>query len=195
MSDSAVISDDGRYRYVLSRLLGFGGEGTCLFVMLNPSTADASRNDPTIRRCIRFGQHWGYSRLVVANLFALRATNPRVLRTASEPIGAELGGRINLNDEWLRQLSADPGLKRVIVAWGNLATQEQIDRAEQVIGILCGSFLPLKCLGVTGKGHPKHPLARGKHYVSYDDPPMEYDFEGARLMRQAARVMDRGVGP
>jgi hypothetical protein len=207
----AVISDDGRYRYVLDRNLNehpdMTGEGTVLFVMLNPSTADANKNDPTIRRCIRFGQRWGYDKLVVANLYALRATNPRALRTEPEPVGAILptthlrdgAGNViekrgvNINDEWLRGLSADPSLMRVICAWGHLGTHAQRERADRVFDILSTHYAPIKCLGLTKDGFPKHPLARGKHYVSYDDEPVVFDFNW--LVRQASRAMERGVGP
>ena len=71
----AVFSGCGRYRYRLTRELG--GKLTLTVVMLNPSTADGSADDPTIRRCKGFAKDWGYGRLVIVNLYAFRATNPK----------------------------------------------------------------------------------------------------------------------
>lgn len=73
---SAVFSECGNYRYALIRDGWLGGEGAVLFVMLNPSTADATSNDPTTRRCIGFAQRWGFASLAIANLYAYRATVP-----------------------------------------------------------------------------------------------------------------------
>ena len=76
----AYLSDDGRYRYSLTRHVApLTGDGVCTFVMLNPSTADATHDDPTIRRCIGFARAWGFEWLKVVNLFAYRATDPRDL--------------------------------------------------------------------------------------------------------------------
>lgn len=178
---SAVISECGRYRYTLVRDTGLDNhEGTCLFVMLNPSTADATVNDPTIRRCKRFAERWGCARLTVGNLYALRSPNPRVLKTQPEPIGqsgllrtdADRYTYDNLNDEWLRKLCLEPGVKRVIAAWGNNADPQ---RALEVFDVLTAHFFPVECLGLTAKGAPKHPLARGKHYVSYDFEPIHFE--------------------
>lgn len=77
----------GEYRYKLWRVTGAPGTSVALFVMLNPSTADATDDDPTIRRCIRFARDWGHARLLVANLYALRATDPRALSRHPDPVG------------------------------------------------------------------------------------------------------------
>jgi hypothetical protein len=142
---TAVLSDCGRYRYALTRGNWLDGVGTVLFVMLNPSTADATEDDPTIRRCIRFARDWGYARLAVANLYAFRATDPRDLALAGDPIGPE-------NDEWLERLSSEANM--VVVAWGanRLATPARVDRVLQLLGwSTC-------CLGTTKDGAPQHPL-------------------------------------
>src|SRR5690349_51792 len=89
----AIFSKDHRYRYLLWRTLDKGSKYLAV-IGLNPSTADASVNDPTNRRCIGFARDWGYSRLYVVNLFAFRATKPDVLRAAKDPIGVD-------NDRWL----------------------------------------------------------------------------------------------
>ena len=77
----AVISQDERHRYSLTRRCG-NGPRVCCWIMLNPSTADATTDDPTIRRCVRFTQAWGYNALTVVNLYAWRATDPADLRNA-----------------------------------------------------------------------------------------------------------------
>jgi hypothetical protein len=145
---SAVLSDDGRYRYELRRRWG-DRPGTIAWIMLNPSTADASQNDPTIRRCIGFTAAWGYDSLCVVNLFALRATDPRELTKASDPIGPD-------NDDWLYRRSGTIGVPAVIAAWG--ARSLARDRARSLIerGVLPRHGL--SCVGATKDGHPAHPL-------------------------------------
>lgn len=87
--DGAIISGDGLYRYELQREVNPFGEGNCLFIMLNPSTADAMRDDPTIRRCKTFADAWGHRRLIVANLFNYRATDPMAMKKFYDPIGPD----------------------------------------------------------------------------------------------------------
>src|SRR3954454_15761859 len=88
LEQNAVISACGRYRYLLSRQVG-PGLRTATFIMLNPSTADATNDDPTIRRCIGFARQWGCGRLAVLNLFAVRATDPAEMKRADDPVGPE----------------------------------------------------------------------------------------------------------
>jgi hypothetical protein len=114
-----------------------------MFVGLNPSTADEVADDPTIRRCIRFAKEWGYSGLCMANLFAYRATDPREMLAATDPIGAE-------NDRYLLEYAA--GANLVIAAWGNHGNHGNRHTAVKQI-------LPsLYCLKVTRTGMPGHPL-------------------------------------
>lgn len=80
MERAAEFSGCGRYRYSLRRRWADGGPPAC-WIMLNPSTADAEKDAPTIRRCIGFSKAWGHNALVVVNLFALRSTDPTALRT------------------------------------------------------------------------------------------------------------------
>ena len=96
-ASSAAYSSDGRYRYALSRGLD-AGLGVCLFVMLNPSTADAERDDPTVRRCRILAAQFGFTTLWVANLFALRSMDPRLLRTHADPVGPD-------NEGWITGLA------------------------------------------------------------------------------------------
>lgn len=119
--------------------------------MLNPSTADAQHNDPTIHRCVRFAQRWGYGALDVVNLFAYRATDPKVLKTIPDPIGPE-------NDAYL--LAAATQAERIVLAWGNWGALGQ--RNQQVLQLFPVQSR-LYCLGKTLAGQPRHPL-----YLSYD---------------------------
>lgn len=153
---TATVSDDGRYRYDLTRAWGYG-QDTALFVMLNPSTADATLDDPTIRRCRSFARREGADRLVVVNLYAYRSTDPRALLTAPDPVGPD-------NDTTLRSWfgqARDHGWP-VIAAWGNNASQA---RARQVEGFAADAGCRLSSLGMTDRGAPPHPL-----YLRRDQP-------------------------
>ncbi len=112
--------------------------------MLNPSTADAETDDPTIRRCIGFARKWGFQELQVGNLFAWRATDPRELKQALDPVGPE-------NDRHLMTMSGCADV--VIAAWG--ARGNYRNRAAEVLDLLEGTVYHL---GLTKQGHPKHPL-------------------------------------
>lgn len=116
--------------------------------MLNPSTADARTDDPTIRRCMDFARRWGYAQLRVVNLFALRATDPRALGRV-RPAGRAVGPR---NDTVLRRevRKADT----VVAAWGAHGTLH--DRAARVRALLPEARW--LCLGTTKAGQPRHPL-------------------------------------
>lgn len=144
----ARISKCGLYRYVLGRRWSPHGE-PATFVMLNPSTADASLDDPTIRRCIGFAKSWGAGGLHVLNLYALRATDPRELARADDPVGPDC-------DEYLyRHLRAAVMAGRpVVAAWGAHPFARQ--RARDVHGML--HAVDWRCLGTTADGSPRHPL-------------------------------------
>ena len=142
LAATAVLSKDGQYRYALRRTWDEAGP-TVLFIGLNPSTADHRVDDPTIRRCIRFAQDWGFGQLAVANLFAFRAPSPHVLRRVHDPIGPQ-------NEMWLRRLIADA--TEVIVAWGDRGTY--LGRDRHVLAMLRQP----RCLGLSKSGSPRHPL-------------------------------------
>jgi hypothetical protein len=143
---TAVISPCGQFRYRLGRRWADGPE--LVFVMLNPSTADAERDDPTIRRCIAFAKAHGYSAIEVVNLFAYRATDPSDLRAAGCPVGPENDRHI---DEAMPEL---PGV--VCVAWGDRA--RGLARPGEVLRII-ERALAIPCsLAVTKHGMPAHPL-------------------------------------
>lgn len=147
-SRSAELSPCGRYRYQLSRTLAtLTGAGTCTFVMLNPSTADHEADDQTIRQCLGFTEAWGYGRLLVANLFAWRATLPRDMYAAIDPVG--MG-----NDQWILQAAA--ASNRIVCAWG--AHGRHRGRGEAVATLLRGAGHRIHYLGLTKAGEPRHPL-------------------------------------
>lgn len=152
---TAKISDCGQYRYLLTRPPEsmLADRGTALFIMLNPSTADAELDDPTIRRCRGFARDWGCSGITVANLYAFRATNPAELLKQADPIGPD-------NDAQLRALAREYG--EAICAWGANAKPE---RVEQVVQIFRNAGARLWCLGTTKSGAPRHPL-----YVKASQP-------------------------
>lgn len=145
---SAVLSPDGKYRYSLGRDWRGGRPGRkVVWIMLNPSTADAEVDDPTIRRCAGFSIQWGMSRMVVINQFALRATDPRELHKVSE---AEARGPDNLTSWRLNLRSAS----LVVAAWGAFPVQhDHIDPRK-----IMERKMPIYCLGHTAAGLPKHPL-------------------------------------
>lgn len=157
MERTASFSRDRRYRYALGRRWGDGP--TLTWVMLNPSMADHRRDDPTIRRCIRFSQAWGFGGLRVVNLFALRSPRPGALLEAAGLLGSRGARALR---EALR--SPDHDGDAVIAAWGNVPLQ-LAPRADAVRAILpAGTW----CLGVTMRGEPRHPL-----YVRADAEPSE----------------------
>jgi hypothetical protein len=141
---SAVFDRHGRYRYQLKRRWAGGGRAIA-FVMLNPSTADAERDDPTIRRCGGFARAWGFSAMTVVNLFALRTTDPARLRRARDPIGPG-------NDEHIA--AAASSCDALVLAWG--AHGALGGRDHDVLALLHGCRPA--CLGVTRSGQPRHPL-------------------------------------
>ena len=141
---SAVISQDGLYRYSLERTWD-EKKPTILFVCLNPSTADAVEDDATVRRMISFARQFGGGRLLVGNLFAFRSKNRNDLYTAKDPVGPE-------NDEHLRRMIEAADI--VIAAWGNYGSY--LDRSSQFKETFKG--YDIKCLVLNQTGEPTHPL-------------------------------------
>lgn len=146
----ADLSPCGRYRYRLWRRWGSGD--SALFVMLNPSTADADIDDPTIRRCIGFARRWGFGGLEVVNLYGARATDPDEIDAWHDPIGRD-------NDRAILDAAARAAL--LVCAWGATVRRLRflargLDREREVLDLLAGHRL--HCLGTTKGGHPRHPL-------------------------------------
>lgn len=156
-SGGAVFSPCHQYRYELWRDWD-KTKPRLTFLMLNPSTADASANDPTVERCRRRSEALGFGRLVVVNLFALRSTDPAQLYWSEDPIGPT-------NDAHIR--SAAFGSSMVICAWGVHGNLNQ--RGEHVAATLRERGHVLYHLGLNKDGTPKHPL-----YVGYGVKPKEW---------------------
>jgi hypothetical protein len=156
----AVYSADRRYRYLLIRRWSQRGP-TCVCLLLNPSTATAARNDPTVTRCIRLARmpHHGCAALVVVNLFAWRATDPRELARVGDPVGPR-------NDEFILR-HCQPGWL-VIAGWG--AHGQLHRRGAEITRMLAGAGVELHCLGLTAARQPRHP-GRG---VSLGQPLIPY---------------------
>lgn len=135
--------------------------------MLNPSTADATTDDPTIRRCIGFAKAWGCGSLSVVNLFAYRATSPKELKLVPDPIGL-------FNYHFVQQASQQAAI--TVAAWG--IHGGQLHQGQTVLSMLKNP----QCLGLTSAGHPKHPL-----YVLQDTPLTSYTaLAAARCTEQSA---------
>lgn len=145
--DDALISDCGAYRYWLTRLWD-DTVAPATFIMLNPSTADASVDDPTIRRCIAFARDWGCGGLRVANLYAYRATDPKAMKRAADPVGPH-------NDYHLGALAWEAWSRGgpIVAAWGANAGPERAAAVRRI-----KHMDRLTALGLTKSGQPRHPL-------------------------------------
>lgn len=147
---SAVISRCGQYRYRLTRSVGMG-DRVVAFVGVNPSTADASADDATVRKWCGFARRWGFDRIEVVNLFAYRSTDVRALATAEDPVGPH-------NDAHTRTVIA--GAQLIVPCWGRITKlpDRLCSRIGTVREMLYAADADLKCLGRTKDGDPRHPL-------------------------------------
>lgn len=143
---NAVISDCGKFRYILRRSWN-AARPVLGYVMLNPSTADAEKDDPTIRKCIGFADRLGYGAIVVTNLYAFRATSPADLKRAAYPVGPE-------NDEFVAKAAREA--RDVICAWG--ANARGLVRPTETLRILASVGRPPLALRILPCGTPSHPL-------------------------------------
>lgn len=174
MIRTATFSVDGRYRYRLGRHWGSGGR-RLPWLMLNPSTADADRDDPTIRRVIAFSRAWGYNGCEVVNLCAFRSTDPSRLRAVANPSGPRNAAAI----EALMSDVAHSGTTAVVIAWGCdgdalLRLTDRVGhRVRRVADVAKTAWtaagLSAVHLGMTAQGAPRHPL-----YVSAATQPQPY---------------------
>lgn len=155
MNRDALLSECGTYRYLLQRSWDVQLQAVC-FIMLNPSTADATQDDPTIRRCLGFAQRLGFGQLEVVNLFALRATQPAALKIHTDPIGAE-------NDEQI--IAAAKVCHMTICAWGVHGSLN--GRNGIVLKMLRSNNIQPCALRLSKHGHPAHPL-----YLPYELQPI-----------------------
>ena len=161
MKKSATFSDCRKYRYTLWRYWGgLFSSGYAMFIGLNPSTADETNNDPTVRRCIGYARDWGYSGLCMANLFAFRSTLPSAMLSVKDPVGSD-------NDKHLKAVAKKAGI--IIAAWGNHGAY--LGRGEAVRKVIPN----LHYLKLTKKGIPGHPL-----YLKKDLKPIPLKNRGIK---------------
>jgi len=148
-STGAVISPCRQYRYSLWRI--WATAPYLNVIGLNPSTADAELDDPTIRRCVGFAKQWGYGGLYMTNLFAYRATDPNKMKKQVDPIGVE-------NDKTLIEVASKAGC--VVIAWGNHG--KHLDRDKFVLHLFAENKIKVQCFGLNDNHTPKHPLYQPK---------------------------------
>lgn len=160
---TATFSRCGLYRYELRRVWR-PEKRTMVFVGLNPSTADESTDDPTIRRILGFADDWGYGTLVMLNVFAFRSTDPKALHDRAarrrEVIGPE-------NDATIRSTFAAHRRDKLVIGWG--AHGLLLDRGRDVAAMASSLHARPECLGLTQSGQPKHPL-----YLAASTKPVRY---------------------
>jgi hypothetical protein len=151
---ATIFSDDRTFRYVLTRSWNLNAPSV-MFIGLNPSTADESKDDPTIRRCVGFAKAWGYGHLIMTNLFAIRSPHPQILKTVEDPIGPD-------NDYYLQTMAQRAA--GIVAAWG-------IHGAYLERGAHIHHLIPhLWVFGFTQNGQPGHPLYMPKNSPLKDWP-------------------------
>ncbi len=143
----AVFSPDRVYRYSLWRIWD-RNKPIVLFILLNPSTADEVRLDPTLTRCKNFAMQWGYGGMLVGNIFALKSTNPKALYISNDPIGPE-------NDEYLLRMIRHAAM--TVVGWG--VHGSFLSRGDTVLKMIPYPY----AFGLNEDGTPKHPLYLSKN--------------------------------
>lgn len=162
MEADAIISDCGKFRYSLSRVWD-ASKPKVLFIMLNPSTADAENDDATIRRCKGYAESWGYGGFFVGNLFPFRSTEPKELLKCDNPIGDK-------NEEYLKTMAEHCCL--IVCAWGNSPIVSKIEKRFPDYKPL-KHFYHLHYLELSKDGTPKHPL-----YLLKTLTPTQYKHSG-----------------
>lgn len=156
----ATLSEDGWFRYSLERVWSNTNEKRACWIMLNPSTADAAKDDPTIRKVVGFSQRFGCGGCSVVNVYPYRATSPADLRRAGYPNDATNNAHIR---------AAVTGSSVVIAAWGGHAQEMGVSRVTDILRERCGPARPCIALRIGKTGAPHHPL-----YVPYDVRPVPY---------------------
>ena len=165
---NADISKCGLYRYSLHRVFNTFNNSRVCFIMLNPSTADDTQNDPTVRRCIDYAKRWNYGGLLVLNIFAYRSTDPANLLEVDDPVGPR-------NEEVFKTLI--PKVDKVVCAWGNhgLITvkieapflADEVPQGELAMRWIRNSGKDASALRITKAGQPAHPLYLPKHLTPF----------------------------
>ncbi len=154
LNAEAALSPCRHYRWSLQRQWQ-PGLPPLVFIGLNPSRADAERDDPTLRRIVGFARQWGFGSVTVLNLFARISPSPALLKRAADPVGPD-------NDLWL-QRALNGQAAAIWLGWGNLGAWRGRDR--QVLALLQQALVAeprlanrLLGLGLTAQGQPRHPL-------------------------------------
>jgi hypothetical protein len=163
----ASVSPCGRYRSLLWRAWNLK-RPTCGWIMLNPSTADAEVDDPTIRRCMGFAERWGCGGIRVMNLFTLRTADPGVLRESVDRHPAPTAVWLREYDILQQQFLIDCNL--VMAAWGIFECDGRDHQVKMWRSMARAENRPLMCLGVCADGSPRHPL-----YVRREELPQRWD--------------------
>lgn len=158
MDKGAIISPCGQFRYRLWRRWAEAERNKLVFIMLNPSTAGAEQDDPTIRKCIGFAKRYAYSGIEVVNLYAYRATDPADLKRAGWPKGPD-------NDQHILDACRESSDHEAICAWG--ANARGMDRPRVVLEMLRSNGIHPQALALTSDGMPRHPL-----YIPYGAAPI-----------------------
>lgn len=163
VEDKAEFSPCDVYRYTLTRNWA---DGQCIaWLLFNPSTATAELNDPTIRKAIGFSKRWGFGRLIILNLYAVRNTDPRaVTRMGASAVGP-------MNDYWILKSLGEA--RELVCAWGCAQHAPEIDiRIAEVMKLIEERMpeVPMSCLGYRKDGHPRHPLM-----IGYDTKRIEFE--------------------
>lgn len=148
MNRSAIISEDGRFRYLLARSWDPSLKAV-VFVMLNPSTADGQTDDATVRKCITFAKSMGCGSLFIVNLFAYRTKDPKELKFAGWLVGPD-------NNRHIEEAALFGNVDKVICAWG--ANARGLSRPEEVLYMLRMQGITPYALALTPDGIPRHPL-------------------------------------
>ncbi|MBB4277058.1 DUF1643 domain-containing protein [Rhizobium mongolense] len=170
---TAVISECGRYRYELTRVWETG-RPLLVTCMLNPSTADADNDDPTIRALIHFCKAWGYGGLLVVNLFAFRSSSPIEMMAQLAPRGPK-------NEQFIGQALGVARSQNMpaLAAWGahgahHAGPNDWEGGQDWLCGVARKHTVDLICLGTTKDGFPKHPMARGTHRIDRNQQPVMF---------------------
>ena len=152
MLPKAILSDDRLYRYILTRTWDIT-KPYIIFVGLNPSTADETDDDNTIKKLMRYAKRWGYGGIIMTNIFAFRATEPKDMKKAEDPIGPD-------NDRYLANMLSSGVATTVVAMWGNHGVYKgREERVRQLLNEMeFKGYISVKCFEISKQGQPKHPL-------------------------------------
>jgi len=162
----AVFSPCRTWRYHLQQVWD-ESKPNLIWLMLNPSTADEMKNDPTVERCEQRARMWDFGGVEVFNLFAFRATNPNEMASHPDPVGPE-------NDKWMAEFARKSKTTLAIIGWGEHG--KHLDRGRDVLALIDKHKGQVHALKVNASGHPKHPL-----YIGYSQESMPYSIDLSAL--------------